>query len=55
MNQSFIEISPTKDKKCCYNCKHFGLWGVHTGFCRKKGVEKMDNQTCRKDYESKTT
>ena len=45
-----IDISPSKEKKCCQNCGYFSKWGVHLGICNKgeKGVEKMDYQRCRK-------
>jgi len=48
--QSFIDISPSKEKKVCENCKHFSKWGVHTGTCynRKKATTKGDYQTCKK-------
>jgi len=48
--KSFIEISPSKDKKFCQNCKHFDKWGVHAGICcvDNKGYNKMDWQTCKK-------
>ena len=43
-----IDISPSKEKKCCQNCKSFGKFGVHLGYCIKKKTERMDNQTCKK-------
>ena len=43
-----IDISPSKEKRCCQNCKSFGKFGVHLGYCIKKKTEKMDNQTCKK-------
>ena len=43
-----IDISPSKDKRCCQNCKSFGKFGVHLGYCIEKKTEKMDNQKCKK-------
>lgn len=43
-----IDISPSKDKRWCQNCKSFGKFGVHLGYCIEKKTEKMDNQKCKK-------
>lgn len=54
--KTYIDISPSKNKKVCQNCNHFEKFGVHLGVClnRKKYTEKLDTQTCNK-FDFKTT
>jgi len=44
--QISYEISPSKTKKVCGNCKHFSLVGVHLGVCLRgeKMKEKLDSE-----------
>ena len=43
-----IDISPSKEKRCCQNCKSFDKFGVHLGYCIEKHTEKLDTQKCKK-------
>ena len=53
---SFTDISPSKEKKVCQNCKYFSKWGVHAGNCChpkiKPPTNRMDSCTCNK-FEAK--
>jgi len=51
--QAFVDMRPSTDEKCCSNCKHFNLVGVHLGYCSKMSKEKMDNQCCKSKFEKK--
>lgn len=44
----FIEVSPAKNEKVCGNCMYFYKWGVHSGLCSIKGIDKLDTQKCKK-------
>ena len=48
-----MDISPAANKKCCQNCKEFNKFGVHLGYCCRKGKEKLDTERC-KFFEFKT-
>jgi len=46
-----IDISPSKEKRVCQNCKLFSKWGVHLGYCSKlkaRITERLDWETCKK-------
>lgn len=43
-----IDISPGKENRCCNNCKSFGKFGVHLGYCTEKKTEMLDKQKCKK-------
>jgi hypothetical protein len=48
IEKCFIDISPKKTAKCCQNCKSFGKYGVHLGYCILNNKEMLDNQKCNK-------
>jgi len=41
LSKVHISMRPDKNKKCCSNCQHFGLWGISTGWCVKWNRDKM--------------
>ena len=51
--QIFYDISPGKDRKVCYNCVSFHLYGVSTGYCGTQCRDKQAGQTCSK-FEKET-
>lgn len=56
INYTHIDISPSKEKKVCQNCKYFVKWGVHLGTCCRIGariIDRLDNEKCKKfEYEN---
>ena len=53
LTQVFYEINPKPDRKVCYNCVSFYLYGVSTGYCGSKCKDKQAGQTCN-EFEMET-
>ena len=54
--RTFVDISPSTDKRVCSNCESFSRWGVFTGICNlaiqnDKDNEDVDENHCCAGFE----